>query len=157
MSLRLDVSTLIQADPERVWTELTDWAGQRRWIPLTTVRTTGSASTGVGVRVSALSGIWLGRLPLGLLDRFVVTDWAPPAADDSARPGQLEVLHLGPYFTGPGVFTVRPVAGGTRIECVELFDLPGGSITELPARLLLPVMRTGFGQSLRKLAAICES
>ena len=37
------------------------------------------------------------------------------------------------------------------------FDLPAGKITEMPVRLLLPVMRRGFGESLRRLAAICES
>ena len=36
----------------------------------------------------------------GLLDRFIVTGWSPPA-DDTA---ELEILHLGPYFTGEGVF-----------------------------------------------------
>ncbi|GAA3639620.1 SRPBCC family protein [Microlunatus ginsengisoli] len=152
MTVRLAVSAAVRADPGRVWSELTDWAGQSRWIPFTTVRAAG-ATTGIGVRVTALSGFWLARLPVGLLDRFIVTDWRPP--DD--EPGRLEVLHLGPYFTGPGVFTVVPGDGATRIECVELFDLPAGRITEVPVRLLLPVMRRGFGESLRRLAAICES
>ena len=31
---------------------------------------------GVGVRVVALSGFWLGRIPVGLLDRFV--GYVPP-------------------------------------------------------------------------------
>jgi Polyketide cyclase / dehydrase and lipid transport len=151
VSLRLTASAQIRAAPARVWTELTDWAGQRRWIPFTTVRVAGPA-TGIGVRAEALSGFWLGRVPVGLLDRFVVTDWTPPGS----RPGQLEVLHLGPYFAGPGVFTLTASATGTRVDCVELFDLPGGRVTETPARLLLPVMSAGFGLSLRRLAALCE-
>ena len=36
---------------------------------------------GIGVRAVALSGFWLGRIPVGLLDRFVVTGWTPPVAD----------------------------------------------------------------------------
>ncbi len=43
------------------------------------------------------------------------------------------------------------------MSCVELFDLPGGGLLDLPGRLLLPVLRRGFRLSLRRLAAICES
>ncbi len=151
MTLRLTASAIVLADPARVWDELTDWAGQRRWIPLTTVRVSGR-STGIGVRADALSGFWLGRWPIGLLDRFVVTDWTVPGE----QAGRLEVLHLGPYFTGPGAFTVTAVSAGARVDCIELFELPGGRLTETPARLLLPLMSGGFAHSLRRLAGICE-
>lgn len=151
MSLRLAASTTVRASPDRVWAELTDWVGQRRWIPMTTVRVAGSA-TGIGVRADALSGFWLGRVPVGLLDRFVVTDWTPP----DEGPGRLEVLHLGPYFTGPGAFVVVPLGESVRVEAVEVFDLPGGPLIETPTRVLLPAMRQGFAYSLRRLGAICE-
>ena len=89
-------------------------------------------------------------MPVGLLDRFVVTGWVPPAAE-SGGIAELEVLHLGPYFTGPGVFRLEPAGGGgTTIRCTELFDLPGGPVTETLARLALPIMRLGFRQSLRQ-------
>jgi hypothetical protein len=150
VTLRLAASAATGATPERVWIELTDWAGQSRWVPLTTVQVSEPA-TGVGVRAVALSGLWLGRLPIGLLDRFVVTDWSAPGKE----PGRLEVLHLGPFFTGPGAFTVTALDGATRIECVEMFDLPGGRLTEIPARLLLPLMTLALTHSLRRLAVIC--
>lgn len=152
MTLRLTASATVRAAPARVWAELTDWAGQRRWIPFTTVRVA-DAVTGIGVRADALSGFWLGRVPIGLLDRFVVTDWTPPG-DDA---GSLEVLHLGPYFTGPGAFTVTAVPAGARVDCVEMFDLPGGRLSETAATLVLPLMSRGFAYSLRRLAAICEN
>ena len=106
--------------------------------------------TGLGVRCDALSGFWLGRVPVGLLDRFVVTGWTPPGA----QAGELEVLHLGPYFTGPGVFRLAAAPGGTTIHCTEVFDLPGAPVTEAVARLALPVMRVGFAASLRRLAVL---
>jgi hypothetical protein len=134
-----------------VWRELTDWAGQSRWIPLTTVRVLGDR-TGIGVRAEALTGRWVGRVPVGLLDRFVVTAWTPPADG----PGELEVLHLGPYFTGEGVFRVEPVQQGSLIRCTELFSLPGGAVTESLARLALPVMRRTLARSLAALASISE-
>ena len=172
MSIRLEVATEVRAPLTRVWDELVDWAGQARWIPFTTVRITTAHVAGLGVRASALSGFWLGRLPVGLLDRFVVTGWTPPTAPaaqsagwgdppepprKSAGRAELEVLHLGPYFTGVGVFALTVEETGTQVRCVELFDLPGGGLLDLPGRLLLPVLRRGFRLSLRRLAAICES
>ncbi len=114
--------------------------------------------TGLGVRAVALSGFWLGRLPVGLLDRFVVTGWTPPTAtEDGLGRAELEVLHLGPYFTGVGVFALQGHEGGTRVSCVELFDLPGGRLLDPPGRLLLPVLRGGFRLSLQRFAAVCAA
>ena len=152
MSVRLEVARALRASPERVWDELVDWQGQDRWIPLTHVRVVGGRSTGLGVRVSALSGFRVGRVPVGLLDRFVVTGWAPPGAG----PGELAVLHLGPYFTGEGSFKVLPDPIGARLVCTELFSVPGGAPLELLLRLALPVMRRGFAASLDDFAAIVE-
>lgn len=154
MSVRLEASAEIAAPLERVWDELVDWPGQARWIPVTTVRIETDHQAGPGVRATALSGYWLGRIPVGLLDRFVVTSWSPPGADGRAA---LEVLHLGPYFTGDGVFALNRHGGGTTVTCVELFNLPLGTVTEPVGRLLLPVLRGGFAVSLRRLAAVCES
>ena len=155
MSVRLEVTGQAAAPLPAVWRELVDWEGQARWIPFTTVRIGGPTRSGLGVRVAALSGFWLGRLPIGLLDRFVVTGWSAPSETRSWA--ELEVLHLGPYFTGPGVFRLEPSAGGTKISCVELFDLPGAPLTEPIARLALPLMRSAFRQSLAQLARVAEA
>ena len=128
--------------------------GQSRWIPFTTVRIETDDQAGLGVRATALSGYWLGRIPAGLLDRFVVTGWTPPGPDGRA---ELEVLHLGPYFTGEGVFALQAQGNRTTVTCVELFSLPLGIITERIGRLLLPVLRGGFAVSLRRFTAVCES
>ena len=173
MSVRLEVATEVGAPVTRVWEELVDWAGQSRWIPFTTVRITTPHDAGLGVQAAALSGFWLGRLPVGLLDRFVVTGWTPPSPDgglstagwgDPPEPprkstgrAELEVLHLGPYFTGVGVFALHGTETGTTVRCVELFELPGGRLLDRPGRLLLPVLRTGFRLSLRRFAAVCTS
>ena len=78
MSIRLEASAEIDAPVAAVWDVLVDWTGQSRWIPLTTVRVTSDRDAGLGVRAEALSGVWLGRIPLGLLDRFIVTGWSRP-------------------------------------------------------------------------------
>lgn len=153
MSVRLQVSVRTTAAPSTVWAELTDWAGQARWIPLTTVATVSDHDSGLGVRAEALSGFWWGRVPVGLLDRFVVTGWTPPAA---GRAGELEVLHLGPYFTGEGAFRVEAEGDGTRITATEVFSLPAGPLLEPVVRLALPIMRLGFRASLRSLKKVAE-
>jgi len=160
MSLRLQVSVDAAAAPETVWAEMTDWAGQGRWIPFTTVRSLDPDDQRQGVRVVALSGFWLGRIPVGLLDRFVVTGWTPPV---DGGIGELEVLHLGPYFTGEGVFRVEGVGDASagspasRITATEIFTLLGGRPVEAVVGLALPVMRIAFRASLRALRNVVES
>ena len=156
MTLRLEVARELRASPQRVWDELVDWRGQGRWIPFTQVQVTGRETRGTGVRVAALSGVRLGRVPVGLLDRFVVTGWTPPQDGVGAAPGELAVLHLGPYFTGEGSFKVLPAAAGARLVCTEVFSVPGGAPVEALLRLALPVMRRAFAASLGAFAGIVE-
>ena len=144
----LQVAVQASAEPARVWQVLIDWAGQSRWIPFTTVDVVSDHDQGLGVRAVALSGFRLGRIPVGLLDNFVVTGWRPAQ--------ELEVLHLGPYFTGEGAFRLEPHHGGTRVTATEVFSLPGGKPIEAIVRLGLPLMRAGFRRSLRHLATIAE-
>jgi len=144
----LQVARQVSAEPARVWQVLVNWAGQSRWIPFTTVEVVSDHDQGLGVRAVVLSGFRLGRIPVGLLDNFVVTGWRPAK--------ELEVLHLGPYFTGEGAFRLEPHHGGTRVTATEVFSLPGGKPIEAIVRLGLPLMRAAFRRSLRGLATIAE-
>jgi hypothetical protein len=152
VSVRLEASAEIDAPAAAVWEVLIDWTGQSRWIPLTTVQITNDRNVGLGVRAEALSGFRLGRFRLGLLDRFIVTGWSPPASEAA----ELEILHLGPYFTGEGVFRLTGHNGKTTVCCIEVFSLPGGRAIEWLARLALPLLRAGFASSLRALGTIVE-
>jgi uncharacterized protein YndB with AHSA1/START domain len=154
VSLRLEAAIEIAAPVERVWEVLVDWPGQARWVPLTTVRTTSAHAAGLGVRVVAMSGFQLGRIPVGILDRFIVTGWTPPAGPRSEA--ELEVLHLGPSFTGEGVFRLQGLGAGTMVRCLEQFQLLLAPLTEPVARLALPLLRAGLMLSLRRLAEVCE-
>ena len=153
MSIRLEVSTEIDALPPAVWDVLIDWTGQSRWIPLTTVRVITDRQVGLGVRAEALSGVWLGRIPLGLLDRFIVTGWSPPVADTAV----LEILHLGPYFIGEGAFRLLGHNGKTTVSCTEVFSIPGGRPVEWLVRLAMPALRVGLARSLRVLSTVVEA
>jgi hypothetical protein len=152
VSIRLEAWEDIDASVAAVWDVLIDWTGQSRWIPLTTVRVITDRQVGLGVRAEVLSGVWLGRIPLGLLDRFVVTGWLPPVADTA----ELEVLHLGPYFTGEGVFRLLGHDRKTTVSCTEVFSIPGGRPVEWLVRLAMPALRLGLARSLRALSAIVE-
>src|SRR5690606_12845402 len=123
MSLLVTASVSVAVPAADAWRAVVDWAGQGRCIPFTTVRVTAGPATGLGCRVEALSGFRAAGRPIGLLDRFVVAGWTPPAPD---RPGEVEVLHLGPGFTGVGVIRVVSVAAGSIVAVTESFDPPGG-------------------------------
>jgi hypothetical protein len=153
VSIRLEASAEIDAPIAAVWDVLIDWTGQSRWIPLTSVRVTSDQKAGLGARVEALSGVWLGQIPLGLLDRFIVTGWSPPVTDAA----ELEVLHLGPYFTGEGIFRLTGSDEKTTVSCIEVFAVPGGRLVEWPVRLVLPALRAGLASSLRALGGIVEA
>jgi hypothetical protein len=152
VSIRLEASAEIDAPMAAVWDVLIDWTGQSRWIPLTTVRVTSDRDAGLGVRAEALSGVWLGRIPLGLLDRFIVTEWSPPIADTA----EVEIVHLGPYFTGEGAFRLTGHQEKTIVSCIEVFTPPGGRPVEWVVRLALPALRVGLARSLRAMGAIAE-
>jgi Polyketide cyclase / dehydrase and lipid transport len=152
VGIRLEVSREINAPVAAVWDVLIDWTGQSRWIPLTTVRVITDRKVGLGVRGEALSGVWFGRIPLGLLDRFIVTGWSPPVADAA----ELEILHLGPYFTGEGVFRLLGHDRKTTVSCTEVFSVPGGGPVEWLVRLGVPALRLGLARSLRALGVIVE-
>jgi hypothetical protein len=150
VTIRLEASAEIDAPIAAVWDVLIDWTGQSRWIPMTTVRVTGDRKAGLGTRVEALSGVRLGRIRLGLLDRFVVTGWSPPVTDTA----ELKVWHLGPYFTGEGAFRLTGHDGKTTVSCIETVAVPGGRLVEWPVRLALPALRAGLTSSLRALGEI---
>ena len=150
MTIRLEASAEIDAPIAPVWDVLINWTGQSRWIPMTTVQITGDRKAGLGTRVEALSGVRLGRIPVGLLDRSVVTGWSPPVTDTA----ELKVWHLGPYFTGEGVFRLTGHDGKTTVSCIETFAVRGGRLVEWPVRLALPALRAGLTSSLRALGEI---
>lgn len=148
MSLVVRAGVRIAADPRQVWDQLVDWRGQRRWIPLTTVRVVAGDGVGIGTRVRAFSGVG----PLGLPDTFVVTAWEPAA--------RLEVLHRGPVFRGEGEFRVRACdddPAQTSLTCTEVVSLPGGAPVEMIARFGLPLLQSVLGRSLNSLGRLCAA
>jgi carbon monoxide dehydrogenase subunit G len=147
---RIRTELTVAATAEAVWTLLTDWPAQSRWIPLTTVTIDqhSPVASGLGARFT-------GRTRLGPIrfdDPMEVTEWQPPA---HGAPGRCRVRKLGPWLTGWAEIDVLPAAGGTRVVWAE--DVKLRWLPRLADRLLGPVTGAAgsalFGRTLRAMAA----
>lgn len=121
----VEVRTFIPAPPEMVWETLADLEGQAAWMTdVVELRVTSPQKEGVGTTMAITSRV----LFKTVREVATVTAWDPPRS--------LAVRHAGD-FSGRGMFTLEPVAGGTVFVWRE----------ELRPRLgplglaLLPLMR----------------
>lgn len=112
-------SVMVGSEPAGVWSELVDWTAQHRWIPLTRMRVLTDKVVGPGVRIRSQHGLRIGSGFLGLTDDLAITGWDPPY--------ELEVSHLGPTFTGVGVFTLQPRGLRSLLMIRERINLPAGT------------------------------
>jgi hypothetical protein len=137
---------MVAAAPTDVWTELTDWVGQERWIPLTTMRVISDHAEGLGARIKAQHGLPIGKRRLGISDELLITSWEPPY--------ELEVTHLGPWFTGEGVFTIEGRGRRSWLSVRERIKLPGGRPIESAVMAVRPVLQRQLAGSLKKFARV---
>lgn len=143
--ITLSAAKVIDGTPEQVWAVITDWEGQREWIPLTEVEVRTEQRAGVGVRCFAFSGWRLGPLPIGLPDEFVVTEWDPP--------GRLVVQHVGTFFVGDGIFELTGRGDQTLVRLTERVLTPAGRLGDLALTVADPIMVAGIRYSLSRLGA----
>ena len=140
MSADLRVERVVAGEVYHVWSRLTDWEGQGRWMPATRV----SSADGhrVGGRITARTGLG----PVGFVDTMTVTRWEPPRRCD--------VMHTGRVVRGPGSFVVEP-AGANRCRVVweERLDLPFGVVGRVAWPLVRPLARAGLAAALRRFSA----
>ena len=144
---RLELRTFIQATPERIWSILVDFDGQKRWMAdLRHLRITSAARQGVGTILEVTSELF--RLPV-VRDRIEVDSWQPPH--------EYTVVHTG-RFTGTGGFRLDAVAGGTIFYWWEDFKPPLGPIGEFAfSQIVGPHMRRVFGRSMDNLRNLAEN
>lgn len=146
MTLRFNGSAMVPAAPADVWPHLVDWVGQSRWIPLTTMRVIQERVEGIGSRIRAEHGPRIGRKRVGITDNMVVTSWEPPY--------EVEVAHLGPWFTGVGVFTIEGRGLRSWLSVRERIELPGGRAAEAAVLAIRPVLQRQLAGSLRRFAQL---
>jgi hypothetical protein len=139
-------STMVPAAPAEIWDELVDWVGQARWFPLTTMRVLSERAEGLGARIRAQHGIRLGDRRFGLTDEFTITGWEPPY--------ELEVIHLGPRFTGVGVCTIEPRGRRSWVTLKERVTATGGKPVEIAVRTVRPAIQRQLQRSLERFATL---
>lgn len=137
--LRAAASTGSTAD--QLWSAITDWPGQSRWIPLTRARKVGGPD-GVGARIDAWTGV--GRL--GFVDTMVVEVWRPPH--------ELVLRHTGRVVRGRAGFSIAPTPAGSRLVWWEQIELPLGALGRILWPVAAPFAAAVLRRSLRRVAAI---
>jgi carbon monoxide dehydrogenase subunit G len=129
---------VVAAAPDRVWQEVVDWAGQRRWIIGTRVH----GGQGEGATVAGRTGIG----PLGFTDTMVITRWEPPR--------RCVVHHTGWLVRGDGIFEVAVAGTGSEFTWTEQLQLPLGTAGGLAGLMIRPLLKWGMGMSLRRFARL---
>ncbi|QDP97835.1 SRPBCC family protein [Microlunatus elymi] len=142
MSLLFNGSIMVAATPEDVWPKLVDWTGQGQWIPMTTMQAIGRQVEGLGTRIRGRHGPSIGGRRLGFSDEMVVTCWEPPY--------ELEMTHLGPWFTGVGVFTIEARGLRTWLSVRERITVRGGKVAEKAALAFRPLLQRQLADSLQR-------
>lgn len=149
MSLFFNGSVMVPAAPGHVWPLLVDWVGQERWIPLTTMRLLSDRAEGLGAKIRGEHGFRLGGRRVGFTDEMVVTRWEPPY--------ELEMTHLGPWFTGVGVFTIEARGRRSWLSIRERITLPGGKAAKTAALAIRPALQRQLASSLERFASLVEA
>jgi uncharacterized protein YndB with AHSA1/START domain len=143
---RIEVSTHIEAPPQRVWDVLVDWERQAEWMDdASRVEVLGGDREGIGVTLRCRTDI----LGVSVNDDLVVTEW---------RPGEvLGVRHLGWVIRGVAAFELTATSYGTHVAWWEEADVPLGAIGEaLAPPVVTPWVRRVFRRNLANLKRICE-
>jgi carbon monoxide dehydrogenase subunit G len=137
--MRIDGSTLLPAEPDRVWRLLVDWERQASWMPdVAWVRVLGPERE-LGARLAVRTKV-LG-VPV-VTDRVVVTSWEPNR--------RLGVEHRG-LVRGRGEWLLTPAPGGTSFAWTEELSMPPGRLGELALRVYGPIQRWILRRSLQHL------
>lgn len=144
---RIEVTTHVEAPPERVWAVLTDWERQAEWMAdVRHIAVVSAHREGTGVTLRANTDI----LGFVVRDDLEVTQWDPPTV--------LGVRHLGRLIAGVAAFELTPTAAGTHLLWWEEASVPLGGVGDALAQLVLvPWIRRVFRRSVAHLKRLSEA
>ncbi len=147
MGTELTVTIDVAAPVELVWRRVSDWDGQRDWVPATRVEVTGGDGRSVGSTLCAVTGLG----PAAFADPMEVTEFV------EGGPWRAVVRHTGRVVRGEGVFEVVELGPGhSRFRWTERLDLPLGALGRAGWPVLRPGARAVLALSCRRLARLCE-
>jgi hypothetical protein len=145
MTTRFEVGLDVDAPPEVVWSVVTDWSAQRRWIAGTVVHVVAGDGRSVGSQVVAFTGL----ADVGFMDTMEITEWSPPL--------RCRVRHLGRLLRGDGLFEVRPRGAGATFVWSEDLEPPFGPLGRVGLPLVRPLFEAGLRRGGPKLRALCAA
>lgn len=145
---RIEATTHIEADPQRVWEVLVDWETQPAWMrDARSVEVLSDHREGVDVVVRCRTAIAAGIV---VTDDMVTTEWEEPRT--------IGIRHTGWLIRGVGAFELAPTKNGTHFTWWEELSLPLGPLGEAVGTLaVVPPVRRVFRASLAGLKRVCES
>ncbi len=151
---RLSLDVVINAPPQVVWDEVTNWSGQSDWMLATRVQPVQSDNDGSRpVDGRGLGGeleAWTGFGRLAIRDEMTVTTWQPP---------QLVIVeHTGKMVQGLGIFEVFALPENrSRFVWTEELGLPLGPAGRLGWFCVRPLVAVGLRRSLNLLRDSIEA
>ena len=144
---RIEERVRIEAPASHVWSVLTDWEGQERWMAdARRVEVLSAHREGRGVVIRCATDL------LGLVvdDDMEVTQW---------RDGELiGIRHLGRIIRGTGAFELSALPdGATRFVWWEEVEAPLGRFGDaVSGAVIVPWVSRVFRRSLTALKRVCE-
>jgi hypothetical protein len=137
----IKVSTILDAPPDVVWSDLADIATHVEWMAdARAIRFLTSQTSGVGTRFECDTKVG----PLTLTDVMEITEWTPGKA--------MGVEHTG-LITGRGRFTLRRARRGrTRFQWKEELTYPARLGGRFGALVSKPALRWVWKRNLRRLS-----
>jgi hypothetical protein len=153
------VSIDITASPQTVWSIVEPVETHIEWMAdAVAIRFETEQERGVGTVFLCDTKIG----PIKLTDRMEITEWIPAVDALDGQPssgGAMGVRHSG-IVTGSGVFTLEPLAGGTRTNFTwaESLEFPwyfGGRLGEIVAGKL--ILGPLWKRNLHKLKSLVEA
>ena len=141
----LELKVDIQAPAQRVWSAVTAWEQQDKWMMATKVKSLDGTGQAVGARIEAVTGFG----SIGVLDPMTITQWDPP--------NYCSVEHTGKIVRGTGEFRVVPIhASASTFIWAEDLEIPLGIIGKIGFWLIRPGFLWAIGKSLAKFANLVE-
>lgn len=142
MTVRIRVSTTIDAPPAEVWSDVERLDTHVEWMrDARSIRFLSRRHRGVGTRFACRTRIG----PFSTVDLIHVTEWKPSRV--------IGIEHKG-VVSGKGRFTMRRKRRGrTRFSWDERLTFPGWMGGWLGEHLAAPLLRRVWKKNLRRLAA----
>ena len=135
---KISAKIAIDGSQDSVFTAVTNWGSQHKWIYATKVKAVSDNSHKLGGRLEAFTG--MGNF--GFLDTMTITKWESPTL--------CEVTHTGKVIKGVGLFEVVCDNDKTYFIWTEYVEMPFGRFGKIGWFFVYPLIALLLQLCLRK-------